>query len=72
MTDFTTATPISIRRPSFRGFALPKLGLAAALARFAATINNAYEVALVMPHAVAPRQPRFISDEVEDGRDPNW
>ena len=72
MTDFTTAAPLSIRSLKLPRFALPKLAVGAALAGLSKAVGGAFEMAFVAPFSGDSSQPRVVSGEAEDGRDPNW
>ena len=72
MTDITNNAPITIRHLSLPRLKFPKLGIAAAITAFSASIFGAYSMAYVTPFD-ALRGQSSIPDDVDlEGRDPNW
>jgi hypothetical protein len=75
MTDFTLVAPVSVRRPAFSSWRLPKLNLGWAVARTLEAFRHALDLAYVQPYwpsRPSQSQPQLVLDGSEKGRNSSW
>ena len=75
MTDFTFIAPVSIRRPAFSSWTLPKLNLGGAVARILEAFGFALDLAYVQPYRPSrpsQSQSQHVLEGNEKGRNSSW
>ena len=73
MTDITTTTPITLRRPRLLCLEFPKLEIGSKAEAIFKAIMQAFELAYVAPFNTVQRKPSVAVDGAHlEGRDPNW
>jgi hypothetical protein len=72
MTDISTDAPITNRRLKLPRPSFPRLAIGASLNAICRLAGDAFSMAYVDPYTSHRRQPRIVSDDDLEGRDPNW
>ena len=73
MTDITSTTPITLRRPRLLRLEIPKLEIGKKAEAVSKAVMQAFEMAYVAPFSIPQRKvPVAVDDADLEGRDPNW
>jgi hypothetical protein len=75
MTDFTVIAAVTVRRPAFSSWKLPKLNLGGAVARTLEAFGYALDLAYVQPYLLnrcGQSQSQLVLEGSEKGRNSSW